>query len=156
MKKTGICLFFLCAAFTASADMVVYTTDGRTFPIPINAGDVLKIEYSNTATTHKPANTEAFNTDKFLGLWHRSEGGKIVEYMEIRVNKGEIEAVFGDRPSGPFAGRAVCLAKNNGLVGNGDKRTMIMQIEGNDTIHYTSADRSGGKAWNCIWKRARK
>lgn len=159
MKKKGICLFFLCAAVTASAEMVVYTTDGRMFPIPINAGDIAKIEYSNTGTKpptlSKPAKVDESNIEKFLGLWHRSEGGKIVEYMEIRVNKGEIEAVFGDRLSGPFATRVVCLAKNNGLFSNGEKRALSMKLEGNNQISYTSTDQSGGNAWNCTWKRAK-
>ncbi|MEW6710988.1 MAG: hypothetical protein AB1403_14270 [Candidatus Riflebacteria bacterium] len=162
MKKIGIgILFLLGIVVSADAEMIVSTTDGREFKLPVNAGDIADISFStisgkpSTTQVEKPASQpEPAKANNFLGLWHRIESGKTVEYMEIRMSKGKIEAVFGTNPKGPFSNSYICSEQNGALIARG-KRILTIRADGEDRLNYTSADVSGVNPWTCSWIRSR-
>jgi len=165
MRKYVLCLLMLAVAMISSAEMIIHATDGREFKVQVDAGEIARIEFSNQKTGGKSISTpapvatpEPSGADPardFFGLWHRTEGGKIVEYMEIRKNKGEIEVVMDVHPKGPFKTRMIGTVVNGRMTGSGPKRKFTMTLSGKDQINYTSSDPSGNNSWSCAWIRSR-
>ena len=165
MRKYVVCLLMLTVSMISSAEMIIHTADGREFKVQVDASEITRIEFSNQKTggenistpapiaTPEPSKTGPARD--FLGLWHRTEGGKIVEYMEVRINNGEIEVVMDVHPKGPFKTRMVGTVTNGRLSGGGSKRNFSMALSGKDQIVYTSSDPSGSNSWSCVWIRSR-
>ncbi len=155
MKKLVVCLVMMAVAMISSAEMIIYTADGREFKVQVEAREITRIEFTGSVVVSKPEAPKADPAASFIGLWQRSEKNKVVEYMEIRNNKGTIEVVMGDNPKGPFKSGMPGTVASGRLTGSGPKRKFTMTLSGKDQINYTSEDFSGSNPWSCVWVRSR-
>ncbi len=76
MKTTASALFLICAlviitAATVFADMLITTRDGKQYTVPVDARDVLRIEYTDTRPVGRGEHREGA---RYLGCF-RDQGG---------------------------------------------------------------------------------
>jgi len=91
----------------------------------------------------------------FLGTWSRTEGGNVVEFLEITQGGQGFDLAFRDRIDGPVTSRAQGQVVQDELKATGPPRLIRMRLTGPDQASYDSTDPGGGNPWSCVWVRKR-
>jgi hypothetical protein len=84
----------------------------------------------------------------FAGLWIRSEGGRLVEAMDISVSAQAVEIIFRDRPGGPETGRATGRLTGGRLEAANARRRITATLTGLGRLAYTSTNLDGSSPWS--------
>ena len=152
MTRFLIITFFLVISHQIYSQTVIHSKDGRSFPIPLRADEISSIEFNST--TGVPSNIPQTG-NQFIGNWARSEGGKTVEYMEIRQNTQDFEILFRNSKNGSVASSATGQLQNNNLNGisKTGSRKIYMKVNSQGKIEYTSTNVDGKNPWSCSWFR---
>ena len=141
MKKLILVLFSLVLVNQLLAQTTIYTKDGRTFNLPINANEILRIEFSSTPVTQAPGTeTQPQVSNSFIGKWLRKEGGTIAEYMEIKQgNTEEFEINFRGTDNGKITFKGIGILQNGEIKSKftqGSKRKFNLLMNGKNEIGY--------------------
>lgn len=87
----------------------------------------------------------------WLGIWRRSEGGTIVEMIEIQTDGTGFVLIFRDA-EGQETSRLAAVLVDGVLTARGTKR-LVSIVLGEGVLQYTSTDFDGSNRWDGAFLR---